>query len=271
MEKDLVDSHLIPRSILKLCREDSLPNPNPLTLTRKVMVRTSRQITTHLLCSACEDKFSKNGETWVGANVARMESFPIGEALLKTTPLISYKRVTAYAGAAVPEIDMEKLVYFGLSIFWRCSAHDWRDATGGRIQIELGPYEEPIRRFLLGEAPLPKTIALLIALPTGSVLIGTYTPRRGHEKDFHNFVFYVPGIEFTLSAGRKIPVEVRALCAHTSPQKIILFSGATTSNTAASFDLLRDVARPSLGVKKFINELAEMRNIHIPPGDKHKL
>lgn len=258
--KDLVDGHLISAGIVKQLRAPLLSNPNPLTLTKKIAVQTSVPISDYVMCQECDGRLGQYGETWTIPNLATMESFPIGEALQKAKPLMTIGRLAVFEGKSIHEIDMESLSFFGLSMFWKCSAHPWRDATNGRIDIELGPYREQLRQFLHGDAPFPRNIALLVAVPTHEIMIGAYTPRRGHERSFHNFVCYVPGIEFTLCVGKTIPPEVRVCCSYTSQHKFIYLSAAAAENTKDSFNLLRQSARPSRGVKRMLDEIMALKS-----------
>jgi hypothetical protein len=258
-EKDLVDGHLISAGIVRQLRAPMLSNPNPLTLTKKIAVQTSVPISDYVMCQECDNRLGQYGETWTIPNLATMESFPIGEALHNATPLITIGRLAAYAGRDISGIDMESLGFFGLSVFWKCASHPWRDATNGRIDIDLGPYQEPLRQYLHGDASFPTDIALLIAVPTDEVMIGAYTPRRGHERTFHNFVCYVPGVEFTLCVGKGIPKEVRTCCSYSSPNKLIYLSAAAAENTKDSFGLLRQSARPSKGVKRMLEEIMALK------------
>lgn len=80
-----------------------------------------------------------------------------------------------YSAAATPGIDMDALIYFALSIFWRGAAHRWRNIDKGVMEgIKLEPYEEPIRKFLLG-GPFPDDIVVQVAVwPTKDVIPAAY-------------------------------------------------------------------------------------------------
>ena len=62
---NLRDSHYLPAGIYKILRDVKEKNPNPWTLTAKIAVQTSRQMTARLLCCKCEQRLSKDGENWV--------------------------------------------------------------------------------------------------------------------------------------------------------------------------------------------------------------
>lgn len=69
----LHDGHLLPASVYKLSRERASKNPNPIVMTKRGAVPTSRQVSAHFLCGDCEDRLSKGGETYVVAQCARPE------------------------------------------------------------------------------------------------------------------------------------------------------------------------------------------------------
>src|SRR5262245_16029859 len=215
VQKDLRDSHLIPAGIIRQLREPSLGNRHPIVVTDKVVVQSPRPIKDYVLCRDCEDLFSKKGETWVIGHMARESKFLIYDALKKSKPIAADDEIAVYAGSQIPEIDVDKLVYFALSVFWRSAVHRWQGFSWPIPRIELGPYEEPIRDFLLGNGPFPAHMVMLVAVwPTRDAYQGAYTPRRGRETRFHTFTFYIPGIEFSLCVGKGVPKEARKMCAY---------------------------------------------------------
>lgn len=254
-EKDLVDGHLISAGILRQLRAPALTNPNPLTVTNRIAVQTSEPISDYVMCRECDNLLGARGENWTIPNLATMTEFPIRNLLQNATPLMTYGRLVAYEGNNVPGLDMESLCLFGLSFFWKCASFPWRDKTNGRIDIDLGPYRELLRDFLLGKSAFPNHMALHIAVPDNEVLLGAYTPILGTERDFHNFVCYVPGVEFTLCVGKRVPPAIRSCCAYTSPRRLIFLSGGAADTTRAAFRHLHQSARPARGVKRMLDEI----------------
>src|SRR5213595_2470047 len=87
---------------------------------------TSRQIREHLLCRECEQRFSRNGERWVLENGFRGQGkFRLQSVLQQSTPTDQTRSGPVFAGAELPDVDMDSLCYFGTSIFWRASVHRW--------------------------------------------------------------------------------------------------------------------------------------------------
>jgi hypothetical protein len=52
----------------------------------------------------------------------------------------------------------DKLVYFGMSVFWRAAVHRWHMPAGDPVPINLGPYEDPIRA-ICSERPISRSTA----------------------------------------------------------------------------------------------------------------
>jgi hypothetical protein len=245
---DLQVSHFLPNAVYAQLREDALKNPHPVLMTEDDSIISSKQIAEHLLCFDCEQRFSKLGESWVLGNMARVTSFPLQDMLTKAKPLgISPDQTFAcYSVAATPGIDMDALIYFALSIFWRGAAHQWRNIDKGLMEgIKLGPYEEPIRKFLLG-GPFPDDIVVQVAVwPTKDVIPAAYTPRKGKAPGYHAFNFMIPGIEFRLLTGKQIPDDVLSSCSHASPQKLIYATMQTVTETIETFGKIMSHSKPS--------------------------
>lgn len=248
-DRELRDSHFLPAAVYAQLRNPADQNPNPVLITKNVSLTTSKQIKDYVLCAECEERLSKFGETWVLANMARPEGFPIQEALTATKPIESNESFACYTGAAIPAVNVDALVYFALSIFWRASAHIWRNLSGYMEGIELGPFEETIRRFLLGDKFPVDTVILVSVWPTKDVLPAAYTPRRGKAPGCHCFNFLIPGLEFKLMAGKGIPDDLRAMCSHASPGKLIYAAMSVVSDTMEAFTKLMSTTRESKGLK----------------------
>jgi hypothetical protein len=216
-EKVLRSSHLIPAGVLKTLRNPSISNADPILLTNKVALQTSRPIKERMLCGDCEDLFSKKGETWVIANIARGDSFPLHDALIDAKPLLETSEFAVYAGSEIANIKCDKLIYFGMSLFWRSAAHRWKTVGGADHQIALGPYQEPIRQFLRDEGNFPRNTVLSLRAWPVKTFCGVIPPiAAAGIGTHHEFVFYVPGIEFRLCTGQRIPDKIRKMCFHSS-------------------------------------------------------
>jgi hypothetical protein len=250
LDRELQESHFLPAAVYAQLREGSQKNPNPVLMTSRVSLTTSKQITGRVLCAECEQCFSKLGETWVLANMARPEGFPIQEALAATKPIAANENFAYYSSAGIAAINMDALVYFALSMFWRASAHTWRNVSGLMEGIELRSFEETIRRFLLGDKFPADTVILVSVWPTRDVLPAAYTPRRGRAPGYHCFNFLIPGVEFKLLTGRAIPEVLRAACSYASADKLVFSAMSVISDTMESFTKLMSTSQVSKNLQE---------------------
>jgi hypothetical protein len=209
--EDLQLSHLIPQSIYRLLRTTGKPVVN---LTTDIAISTDKEIRDNFLCGDCEDRFSKNGERWVAANCYRPKNrtFILQNVLRKAQATGGVFDFRLYDGLNTPGVNMSKLVYFAVSVFWRAAAHKW---PGGDEQLSFGPYLDPLRRFLLGEIDLPKEAIVIVGVsPLIQSERSASTPTGSLIGDCHRYYFGIPGIGFQLLLGKRIPSVLRSLCAH---------------------------------------------------------
>ena len=240
LQKDLMDSHFLPASIYKLCR-DRVTGQNPIALSRGVAKHTTEQISDYVFCSDCEKRLNEKGEAWVHLNMARPEGFLIRDALEKVAPAMATDNFAVYAGGTVPGIDMDQLSYFGLSIFWRAAVHRWPSLIPGEPRMEwlfFGKYEESIRLFLLNGAPVPPNISLLISVwpwKNPQPPIAFHTPVGKRSPDWHSYSFYIPGLDFKLVVGKGISPQLRKMSAFVTPERYIYASEAGATEMMQSF------------------------------------
>ncbi len=97
----LQESHLIPAAVYKRFYSPSHPNPNPMLISSRGVIQTSRQTKTHLLCNECEDVLNRNGEKWVLPRIANVDkSFPLFDMLTKVSPdCVSCSNISAYSAS----------------------------------------------------------------------------------------------------------------------------------------------------------------------------
>ncbi len=240
----LQDSHYIPRAFYKLLKTPGAKNSNPVVATPKVKMATSDQFKGYLLCRGCEDRFNKNGEAWVLKNCWRTYSaFPLADRLSAAAPLFSDGRSGLWAGGSIAGVDPDKLTYFAASMFWRGTLKGWRSLAGHvPPRLELGPYAEGLRLFLLGERAFPADVLLITMVSAYRNVVphrDVIAPfRKGRDLNTRCYLyrFRVLGITFDLFAGKGIPVGVRALCTVRSRERLIHSSADVDDETFA--DLL---------------------------------
>jgi len=210
----LRDSHFLSAGIYRILRDDNAKNPNPWVLSGKTAVQISRQMKAHLLCADCEQRFSKLGENWVLKHCLRKDgTFPLKSILSARTPDISAppNPTKIYLASGIPEINIEALSYFAASIFWRGSIHPWND--DGSIPVNLGPFQEQFRQYLMGQRAFPKDASLWVVVREGKEIDRlTYAPIGTRQGNFHAYKFPMPGLAFSMLVSRNIPANHRERC-----------------------------------------------------------
>jgi len=225
-DKELQASHFIPAGVWKSLRVDG---KEAVSITAEKVLQTSRQLKAHLLCRDCEGRMSRDGENWVLAHMAKQfpdQVFPLFDLLNDSAIYVSDEGNRVYDTTQLPKIDTAALAYFALGMLWKTAVHDWKTIDRHTRRLELGPYQEPIRRFLLGTGPFPThCIVRVVVWPDkASVLYATHFLRRHGERKFRLFTFYIPGITFILYVGKGVPMELRETCCYSSQRKPILAS-----------------------------------------------
>ena len=89
----------------------------------------------------------------VGSHTQRLqkEPFPLQDALIPVDPAIFGDNINIYGGRKLAAFDMDQLIYFGMSVFWRGACREWKSSNGAVAPpVDLGEHYEPIRKFLLG-------------------------------------------------------------------------------------------------------------------------
>jgi hypothetical protein len=145
----LHESHFLPKGIYRLLRESNSKNNNPVLISARVSMQKSYQMTQPLLCSACERRFSDNGESYVLPLLKRRGKFPLLDRLKVAIPLYTTPQNAAFTCPSLG-LDGEKIAYFGLSILWRAAVRPWRTFDGELISIQLEPQYQVIHPALPG-------------------------------------------------------------------------------------------------------------------------
>lgn len=201
LDKELVSSHLMAAALYDYCRN---PECSPIRVGGKAYP-TDKQIEAYLLCRDCETVLSQGGEAWVTPKLARMDRrFPLFELLTKQPAELSEDGADIYCAANNPEIKVDKLAHFAMGMFWKAAIHLWR--CDDRItNIELGPYADNIRKWLLGKDRFPEHVCLQIAVSTPEkAQILFINPYEGRRSEWHSFFVYVLGVLFVMHVGNRV-------------------------------------------------------------------
>jgi hypothetical protein len=224
-DADLQDSHYIPRRAYSTNMAKSLKNPNPVVMSSRKLRQVSDQLRGPTFCSDCEQLLSKNGEKWVLANIPddQGNSFPLQDALIPEVPTFIGDKINLYAGRKIKTFDMPQLIYFGMSIFWRGAAREWKSSLGEVAPpVNLGEYYEPIRRFLLG-GPFPDDVVIFVYVDNRKPVMNAATTVLPAKNKIAEFSwFYLNGLGFALYHGKEIPKQIQQLCASRSPEGFVM-------------------------------------------------
>jgi len=120
-----------------------------------------------------------------------------------------------WGSAVVALTDFEKLVYFAGSVFCRGCLTGWRFRKGTTERLVLGPYEEQLRRFLLGDTPFAANILLII---NASLNQNDRHNRQitlphpaGRAAGGRRFMFLVPGLTVIAIIGGELSEQARQI------------------------------------------------------------
>jgi len=209
----------MPKSFYKVARNSGDRNPNPIVLFEGRAVKTSKQVRDDVFCPDCEHRFNVRGEQWVIENAWNGRSkFPLFAKVRSVPAVEALPDFAVHDVASVPSIDMDRLVYFAASVFWRTAVHDWEGAN--RIELRI---EEELRKYLLDEGPWPANAVLLVLVSdsraTAQNAVVMLPSPYDHAPGICGYKFWVPGIMFQLLVGDGIPQNVRALCTVSSGRR----------------------------------------------------
>jgi hypothetical protein len=148
----------------------------------------------------------------------------------------------------IPEI--EQVVYFGASIFWKSSLRSWDDGVGALTPIELGPYQERLRCFLLGQELFPSGAAMIVQVsgPTNRLIDVVAVPSSDKSSTHYVHHLYVRGLAFRLVVGRRMARYASTASASKPWPKVILVSQNQEEEMVHLYTgLLSSLARNSIG------------------------
>ena len=168
---------------------------------------------------------NEGGETWVNPKLATIkDGFPLYDLLMEGPAAHQDEKGGLYYAAENPHIEVENLAHFAVGIFWKAAVHTWRMGKD-TIRIELGPYAEPIRRWLRTGGPFPNNVNLVVAVarPQNRLVLLT-GPVKQSKNQWQSFARQVPGLLFTLHVGELIDPQMRDCCFHLEPTHPIFVS-----------------------------------------------
>jgi hypothetical protein len=139
------------------------------------------------------------------------------EALEKASPYAMTSWSRLYHAARIPAINIGNLAYFGASVFWRASVHNFRTGKHkGTTKGLLGPYEAEFREYLLGKREFPENSALWVAVTESddtAISANVLEPiRRRPVASCKVHKFFLLGINFLLHVGKRMDASFKSMC-----------------------------------------------------------
>lgn len=203
-------------------------NEHPVVMTPKLVKATPKQLWAHLLCERCEQLLNDGGEKPVlvlfnGAD----DDFPLLNRMNLALPLRAEPKAIIYSGVAMG-IDTEPLAYYALSVLWKGSVHQWTTLKGQKSSIDLGKYQEPIRRYLLGEAGFPDGVyvILTVCIDLGSQGM-VFAPSKTVGSQYPTISLLVRGLWFHVITSDDNPLGLSELCCVRSQRKMLFKADCT--------------------------------------------
>lgn len=212
---ELRKSHFFPAAAYRIMREFTIregqfKNPNPVRLTDLAAIQTSEQYTARLLCNRCEQRFHAKGENWTLKHCWRGTEFQLIRMVTGGKAVLSSPEASVYCANEIPGVDVSALTYFAATMFWRAAVHNW---SGRAVEpaIDLGPYREELRQYLIVDSEFPKHCMLQVTLPTpdSEPLTWMMHPFPKRTNGCHVYTMLFLGIGLSLFIGRQIPADWR--------------------------------------------------------------
>jgi hypothetical protein len=244
-DRDLLDSHYLPAALYKNLIRSS-PGHNPVVVSKEIAIETSKQASDYLLCAECEDRFNKRGEMWVLPRSWQSDgSFPLRDLLKNAPDGHAGGGMVIHSAIGIPDIDRDKLVYFGASIFWRAT-QTWQRVPEAH-RLKLGPYEEELRLFLLDKAPFPEHCSICVGVNRNEELqlaaTAIFPYLKNKDQNCKQYNFAMMGMVFDLFVGRGMDTVRREMCLLRGQQNPIFLADAAGVAILDSFGRLMRTSR----------------------------
>lgn len=198
----LIESHFMPAALYQELLDPTGPIKQMIVLKRDKTHQSGEQFVMPLLCQACEKRFQQGGEDWTLANRYRSDgSFPLRDMLQRATPVeVRQDQSKFYEALKVSGLDVQQLIYFAASLFWRAGIADWkvRFADAPKIDLDTQLMTE-LQQYLLGKSAFPSRASVFIILDeTATPFRAMWCPRKQDERPELRYSLYIPGMIFEL-------------------------------------------------------------------------
>ena len=217
-------------------------NEPPVVMTPKLIKISPRQLWAHLLCESCEQRLNEQGEKpflalcndannnfrllnlmEVAVPVQHSSSVRVSSAglMFRDVDGTFSESVIKYSGKAMG-IDTEALAFYALSVLWKGSIHTWKTFEGQESTVDLGEYQEPIRRYVAGEAGFPDGVYVITTACTDRGSPGMcFAPSKVAESKFPMYSILVRGIWFHVVTTDETPAGLSDLCCVRSSERVL--------------------------------------------------
>jgi hypothetical protein len=167
-------------------------------------LKTKTQMKQPMLCQECEQRFDQGGETHVLDVIApkNTKSFPLHDRMKVAYARDSDPSISRFYGPDF-DLDMDKFAYFAVSVVWRAVASQWPMQDGNLTQkVNLGAFQENMRRYLLSETQLPPDLAVIVIVCSDiESRMRFFHPAGSFEAGCINFRFLARGVVFRVMMG----------------------------------------------------------------------
>ena len=216
----------MPAALYQELLEPTDPIKQMIVLKRDKTHQSGEQFAMPLLCQDCEERFQRGGEDWTLANRYRSDgSFPLRDMLQRATPGEIRRdrfRSKVYEALKVSGLDVQQLIYFAASLFWRAGIADWkvRFADAPKIDLDIKLMTE-LQLYLLGKGVFPSRASVFIILDeTAGPFRAMWCPQKQGERPELRYSLYIPGMIFEL--GVDLASQLRADSISEPIEKIML-------------------------------------------------
>ena len=203
-DKPIRKSHLISKAIFNLVRDDV-----GVLLSRsdqKTTTITDRQIVARMLCGECEQLFGRKGEyLCIPLLLQKDSSFPLYDLIQREIRIPNNQ----YGNWVDPEnlsnaINVDSLLYFAISLFWRASAGNWPMPAKSYMGALGKKYEKLLKEFLLGKSELHKNVLVTYAIDNDHFPLPLIKlPDSIKKAGFRMHWLMLPGVHIVMFVGNQ--------------------------------------------------------------------
>jgi hypothetical protein len=196
-------------------------------MTPKVVMATQRQLWAHLLCRDCEGRLNRWGETPVLKLLDTGSGFRLLDWMHLALVLKIEPNLVSFSGSAMG-VDTDALAHIALGILWKGSVRKWPTVEKQTTSVALGPFKEPIRKYLLGKSGFPDGVYVLVGACEDKGSRGmVFAPHLVNGSRNRMFGILVRGIWFHVIMDKSAASGTKKLCCVQSDKKVLHLEDCT--------------------------------------------